>query len=224
MVGGMPSLPLFPLGTVLLPGARLPLQIFEPRYVAMLRDLLDRSEDERCFGVVAIRRGHEVGEDAATDLYAVGCEARIDALAATSSATGPRYPLVATGTRRFSLDGVDTLAGTPYLTAQVTWLAEPGVDDPETAGLVARVTEAHAAYRAALGAAPSAVSAPPRELPYRIVDETILELADRQRVLEAPDLPSRLRAVLAILHRESALIGAFHALPRNPDPGGAALS
>ncbi len=220
----MPSLPLFPLGTVLLPGARLPLQIFEPRYVAMLRDLLERAEDERRFGVVAIRRGHEVGEDSAPDLYGVGCEARIDALAAAASADGPRYPLVATGTRRFSVDALDETAGTPYLTGRVTWLAEAGAQDPETPGLIQRVTQAHAAYRAALGAVPSTVSATPTELPYRVVDETVLELADRQRVLEAPDLPARLRTVLSILRRETALIAQFHALPRDPDPGGAALS
>jgi hypothetical protein len=220
----MPSLPLFPLSTVLLPGARLPLQIFEPRYVAMLRDLLDRPEDERRFGVVAIRRGSEVGEEAATDLYAVGCEARIDALAASSSPQGARYPVVATGTRRFTLDAIDDEAGTPYLTATVTWLAEAGLDDPEVGGLVERVTEAYAAYRAAIGAAPSEITAVMRELPYRIVDETILELPDRQRVLEAPDLSARLRTVLAILLRETALIATFHAVPQNPDPGGAALN
>ena len=63
-----------------------------------------------------------------------------------------------------------------------------------------------------------------RELPYRIADETILELPDRQRILEAPDLPARLRAVIAILRRETALIEQFHAVPQNPDPGGAALN
>ncbi len=220
----MPSLPLFPLATVLLPGARLPLQIFEPRYVALLRDLLEQAEDERRFGVVAIRRGNEVGPGAAGDLYAVGCEARIDALAATTSAEGPRYPMVATGTRRFALEGVDESAGTPYLMGRVRWLAEPGLDDPETPQLLARVRVAHAAYRRALGADPVELIGPPTELPYRVVDGTILELADRQRVLQAPDLPSRLRAVLAIVQRETALIGRFRAVPQNPDPSGAALT
>ena len=60
----MPSLPLFPLGMVLLPGARLPLQLFEPRYLALAQALAERDEAERCFGVVLIRKGHEVGLDA----------------------------------------------------------------------------------------------------------------------------------------------------------------
>ena len=54
-------LPLFPLGTVLVPGLVLPLHIFEPRYRQLVADLEDLPEDEREFGVVAIREGGEVG-------------------------------------------------------------------------------------------------------------------------------------------------------------------
>ncbi|MET7638901.1 LON peptidase substrate-binding domain-containing protein [Streptomyces sp. NPDC005438] len=55
------SLPLFPLNSVLFPGLVLPLTVFEQRYCALMRDLLDIPEDEpRRFGVVAIRDGLEV--------------------------------------------------------------------------------------------------------------------------------------------------------------------
>ena len=54
----MPALPLFPLATVLLPGAPLRLQVFEDRYLALLRDLGELDEPDRVFGVVAIRQGH----------------------------------------------------------------------------------------------------------------------------------------------------------------------
>ncbi|ASW56007.1 LON peptidase substrate-binding domain-containing protein [Plantactinospora sp. KBS50] len=55
-------LPLFPLGTVLFPGLVLPLHIFEQRYRALVRHLLDLPADApREFGVVAIRSGWEVG-------------------------------------------------------------------------------------------------------------------------------------------------------------------
>ena len=58
-------LPLFPLNTVLFPGLVLPLNVFEERYRAMMRDLLKTSEDEpRRFAVVAIRDGHEVAPSA----------------------------------------------------------------------------------------------------------------------------------------------------------------
>ncbi|NLU67600.1 LON peptidase substrate-binding domain-containing protein [Streptomyces sp. HNM0574] len=55
------ALPLFPLNSVLFPGLVLPLNIFEQRYRALMRDLLEIPEDTpRRFGVVAIRDGHEV--------------------------------------------------------------------------------------------------------------------------------------------------------------------
>lgn len=55
----MAVMPMFPLGTVLLPGAILPLHVFEPRYQQLVRDCLDAPEHE--FGVVLIDRGSEVG-------------------------------------------------------------------------------------------------------------------------------------------------------------------
>ena len=58
-------LPLFPLNSVLYPGLVLPLNIFEERYRAMMRELLKTPEDQpRRFAVVAIRDGHEVAPSA----------------------------------------------------------------------------------------------------------------------------------------------------------------
>src|SRR5690348_16816172 len=50
--------PMFPLGTVLFPHSVLPLHVFEPRYRAMMRDVLAADQE---FGVVLIERGSEVG-------------------------------------------------------------------------------------------------------------------------------------------------------------------
>ncbi|MGL5862787.1 MAG: LON peptidase substrate-binding domain-containing protein, partial [Phycicoccus sp.] len=121
---GMASLPLFPLGAVLLPGARMPLQLFEPRYLDLARSLAEEPSEQRCFGVVLIRKGHEVGPDAAADLHGIGCEARVDAMALAEGPFGTVVHLVATGVRRFRLDAVDQDAPTPYLTGTVTWLDE----------------------------------------------------------------------------------------------------
>jgi Lon protease-like protein len=49
----VPTVPLFPLRTVLVPGLVLPLHIFEPRYRLMVRMIADAPEDERGFGIVA---------------------------------------------------------------------------------------------------------------------------------------------------------------------------
>ena len=69
---GSAELPLFPLQTVLFPGGRLPLRIFETRYMDMAKACL---RDGSPFGVCLIREGGEVGEPALPE--AVGCVARI---------------------------------------------------------------------------------------------------------------------------------------------------
>ena len=55
----MPVIPMFPLGSVLLPAMPLQLRIFEPRYLKLLGDLVASDKPE--FGVVLIERGQEVG-------------------------------------------------------------------------------------------------------------------------------------------------------------------
>ena len=56
----MTTLPMFPLGTVVFPGAQLPLRVFEPRYLSLFGDL---SEADSYFGTCLIEKGHEVGGD-----------------------------------------------------------------------------------------------------------------------------------------------------------------
>jgi uncharacterized protein len=65
-------LPLFPLQSVLFPGGRLPLRIFEQRYLDLMKDCL---RDNKPFGICAIRQGKEVGEPAMP--FEVGTLARI---------------------------------------------------------------------------------------------------------------------------------------------------
>src|SRR4051812_13211508 len=109
-----PLIPLFPLGTVLLPGAPLPLRIFEERYRRLMADLLALPPAERHFGVVAIRQGREVGVDGVKALHDVGCMALIVSSQANSDGT---YELEAIGTQRFRLDGLDSEL--PYLRGTV---------------------------------------------------------------------------------------------------------
>jgi uncharacterized protein len=66
------SVPVFPLNTVLFPGAVLPLRIFEVRYIDMAKDCLKNAAP---FGVCLIREGAEVGTPAVPE--PIGCLARI---------------------------------------------------------------------------------------------------------------------------------------------------
>lgn len=101
---------MFPLGTVLLPGAVLPLHIFEPRYRALVRDCLESPDHE--FGVVLIERGFEVGGgDTRSN---VGTIARMMQVAELE---GGRYAVVCIGTRRIKV--VAWLPDDPYPLADV---------------------------------------------------------------------------------------------------------
>ncbi|TQN43383.1 hypothetical protein FHU33_2827 [Blastococcus colisei] len=117
-------IPLFPLGTPLFPGIVLPLQIFEPRYRRLMRDLLTHPEagDRRFFGVVAIRQGWEVERVAPAEaLYDIGCTARVQAV--RPQADGG-FRIVTVGGERFRLLDVVVADDPPYLQAEVEWLGE----------------------------------------------------------------------------------------------------
>ncbi|MBT5331834.1 MAG: ATP-dependent protease La domain-containing protein [Porticoccaceae bacterium] len=67
------ELPLFPLGRAVLPGARLKLQLFEQRYLKLIRKCL---ADEEGFGIVGLKSGGEAVAD--SEFYSAGCRVRID--------------------------------------------------------------------------------------------------------------------------------------------------
>ena len=92
-------LPLFPLNTVLFPGANLQLRIFEPRYKTMLKECLDA---DRRFGVVLIKSGVEAGGPA--EPHPVGTVARIESIGAP---TRSGLPLDLVGERRFRVLSLD---------------------------------------------------------------------------------------------------------------------
>jgi uncharacterized protein len=204
-------LPLFPLGTVLFPGLLLPLHVFEDRYRALVRDLVDAPEEARGFGVVAIREGREVGDGGIRSLHPVGCLAD---LRQVEPHPDGRFDIVATGARRFRIDSVDATSQ-PYLQAEIEYLDEP---DGEAADVLARtVAMLWGAYRQALtGRRPEDTDELPDEpvvLSYLVAAATILDLSDKQRLLEEPDTTSRLRRELAILRREAIVLRLLPSLP-----------
>jgi Lon protease-like protein len=202
---------LFPLGTVLFPGAPLPLRVFEERYRRLVADLLELPEDERHFGVVAIQSGREVGADGIKALHEVGCLAHV---VATHPSADGTFELETIGTRRFRLLEVDE--GAAYLRGSVEWLPEPA-GDAET--LVPIVQERYTRYRRELAALRGAtVEAPdlpddPRLLSYVVAATVLADVRDRQGFLEQHDAAARLTVESRWLHREATLLRLTHAVP-----------
>ncbi|PQO21945.1 ATP-dependent protease [Rhodobacteraceae bacterium WD3A24] len=107
------TIPVFPLsGALLLPRARLPLHIFEPRYLAMLDDALKTSH--RLIGMIQPR---ETPDHRERRLHQIGCAGRVTAFSETEDG---RYMITLSGVSRFRL--AREISGfTPYRRAEVAW-------------------------------------------------------------------------------------------------------
>ena len=118
-------MPMFPLGSVLFPSLVLPLHIFEPRYRALIRDVLDGDGE---FGVCLIERGAEVGGDDVRT--AVGTAAQVHE---AEELPDGRWAVVAVGIRRIRVER--WLPDDPYPRAEVVDLPDPEPSDSEVEGL-----------------------------------------------------------------------------------------
>jgi len=105
------TIPLFPLsGAIVVPRGRLPLNVFEPRYLAMLEDVLKTRE--RLIGMI-----QPVDKKPEGELHAIGCAGRITGF---NEARDGRYMITLTGVSRFRL--LEQVEGfTPYLRGRVDW-------------------------------------------------------------------------------------------------------
>ncbi|TLQ46557.1 LON peptidase substrate-binding domain-containing protein [Streptomyces marianii] len=229
-------LPLFPLNAVLFPGLVLPLNVFEERYRAMMRELLKTDESEpRRFAVVAIRDGREVaptapgmpdqtarpekgpaagfGPDPLQAFHRVGCIA--DAATIRERADGS-FEVLATGTTRVKLLSVD--ASGPFLTAELEEIPE---ESGEGAGMLAEgVLRAFRNYQKRLAGARERSLSTTSELPdepsvvsYLVAAAAVLDTPSKQKLLQAPDTATRLREELKLLRSETAVIRHLPSLP-----------
>lgn len=107
------TIPIFPLpGALLLPRARLPLHIFEPRYLAMLEDSLKTSH--RLIGMVQPLEGSMPGQ---SRLHDIGCAGRVTQFSETEDG---RYMITLAGISRFRVRE-ETTGFSPFRKADVTW-------------------------------------------------------------------------------------------------------
>ena len=191
-------LPLFPLNTVLFPGAALPLQIFEDRYKEMLQDCL--AADSR-FGAVLIKEGVEVGGPAVP--HTTGTMAEI---VQVSDEQRGRFLVSCVGRQRFRIRSIsDEL---PYLSGSVELLAEEA-DQGVTPELTAAVREAVAAYLALVSGLGGGwvrdipVPTEPVSLSYLAAAALQVDTAQKQTLLEEATASSRLRSTLSLLHQST---------------------
>ena len=201
--GGPQRLPMFPLQSVLVPAAPLPLHIFEPRYRALMDDVMNTAEP--AFGVVLIERGSEVGGgDVRTR---VGTLARV---AEAEHLADGRWALVAVGARRIEV--VEWLPDDPYPVAIVIDRTE-GQWDQRSDELLAAVepdVRDALALRAELGdrAVPATVelAGEPSTRAWQLVAIAPIPVIDRQTLLLIDDPASRLLRLRELVAEEAAVL------------------
>jgi hypothetical protein len=215
------TLPLFPLGTVLLPGASLPLHIFEPRYRQMTLDLVTEAVPGRSFGVVATRPGYENGTVIAgaigtPNVHEIGCSAVLNEVRRLPDG---RFDLVTTGDRRFKVLEIDE-SSAPYLVATVDWLPDGDLEEQENRILPMLARAARDAHRHYCATAwrqedweePDA-AAEPATLSHLLATDCLLALEDRQDLLEEVSSAKRLRLIRSLLTREAEILRTLRAVP-----------
>ncbi|MEQ3624664.1 MAG: LON peptidase substrate-binding domain-containing protein [Celeribacter sp.] len=197
------SIPVFPLpGALLLPRARLPLHIFEPRYLAMLDDTLKTSH--RLIGMVQPLQTPEGRENR---LHRIGCAGRVTGFSETEDG---RYMITLSGISRFRMTReVEGFA--PYLKADADWAGfdrdlgriehDPELDRDGFLNLLSRYFAAQE-----LNTDWDSLHEADEELLINSISMLCpFDVEDKQALLEAPDLVTRRETLTTLL--EFALRG-----------------
>lgn len=197
--GDLPEvIPVFPLpGALLLPRGQMPLNIFEPRYLAMVDDAF--RDSHRLIGMIQPQVTHAQSEEKPA-LFRVGCVGRITQLAETGDG---RYILELTGISRFRVvEEIDVL--TTYRQCKVDYF--PFIDD-----FTARKGEGAVDREALLAVLADFLKANNLKVDWEGVESAPNEAlvnalammspygpAEKQAMLEAPDLKTRAEILVAI--------------------------
>jgi Lon protease-like protein len=198
------TIPVFPLpGALLLPRGQMPLNIFEPRYLAMVDDSL--RDGHRLIGMIQPDTAHP-GPEQKPNLYRIGCAGRITQLAETGDG---RYLLQLTGVARFRIEQELSVA-TAYRQCRVTFA-------PFAADLIARKGEEAVDRKHLLETLQAFLkannlnadwqgieSAPNEALVNALAMMSAYGPAEKQAMLEAPDLKTRAEILIAVTEIELA--------------------
>ena len=197
-------IPVFPLaGALLLPRGQMPLNIFEPRYLEMIDDAL--RDGHRLIGMIQPDPAHPGTEDK-PNLFKIGCVGRITQLAETGDG---RYLIQLIGVARFRIEEELNVA-TAYRQCRVSFV--PFADD-----FVARRGEDRVDRKALLAALSAFLKANKLKTDWQGIETAPNEAlvnalammspygaAEKQALLEAPDLKTRADMLVAITEIELA--------------------
>lgn len=198
------SIPVFPLpGALLLPRGQMPLNIFEPRYLEMIDDAFRNGQ--RLIGMIQPDTAHP-GPEGKPNLYRIGCVGRITQLA---EAGDGRYLIQLTGVSRFRIEH-ELAVTTAYRQCQVSYadfaddfVARKGEDEVDRTALLAALGDFLQANN--LKADWEGIENAPNEaLVNALAMMSPYGPAEKQAMLEAPDLKTRAEILVAVTEIELA--------------------
>ena len=203
--GELPELiPVFPLaGALLLPRGQMPLNIFEPRYLAMVDDAF--RDGHRLIGMIQPDVTHSHSENKPA-LFRVGCVGRITQLAESGDG---RYILELTGIARFKVvEEVEVL--TPYRQCKVDYfsyaddfVARKGEEDVNREALI-ETLQAFLKVNNLKVDWEGVESAPNEALVNALAMMSPYGAPEKQAMLEAPDLKTRAEILIAVTEMDLA--------------------
>ena len=197
-------IPVFPLpGALLLPRGQMPLNIFEPRYLAMVDDSL--RDGHRLIGMIQPDATHSRNEERPA-LFRVGCVGRITQLAESGDG---RYILELTGISRFRvIEEISAL--TAYRQCKVDYFpfvddftARKGEDEVDRAALLEALTDFLKANNLQVDWE-GIERAPNEALVNALAMMSPYGVAEKQAMLEAPDLKTRAEILIAVTEMDLA--------------------
>lgn len=197
-------IPVFPLpGALLLPRGQMPLNIFEPRYLEMVDDAL--ASRHRLIGMIQPDNAHPGPEDK-PNLFKIGCVGRITQIAESGDG---RYLMQLTGVARFRIEEELTVQ-TAYRQCRVTYapfaddfVARKGEDKVDRKDLLRALSEFLQANN--LKADWEGIENAPNEaLVNALAMMSPYGSAEKQALLEAPDLKTRAEILVAVTEIELA--------------------
>ncbi|CAN5225791.1 LON peptidase substrate-binding domain-containing protein [soil metagenome] len=194
-------LPVFPLdGAILLPRGQIPLNIFEPRYLNMIDDVM---AGDRLIGMVQTKTGMS-GER--PSLQGVGCVGRVTSFTETSDG---RYLITLSGLCRFAV-GDELSAPTPYRQVRARFapferdLDPPADDEAVDREPLMRALKAYLERKSMAVDWDAAEQAPVEALTNSLAMALPFEALEKQVLLEAATLEERLDTLAALLAIEAA--------------------
>jgi uncharacterized protein len=199
------AIAIFPLpGALLLPRGQMPLNIFEPRYLAMIEDTLRSTH--RIIGMIQPDPAHRGPDQNKPHLFKIGCVGRVTQFAESGDG---RYLIQLTGISRFRIEE-ELPVSTPYRQCRVTYA--PFIND-----FIARKGEEQVNRKALLRALTDFLkannlkadwegieNAPNEALVNALAMMSPYDVAEKQAMLEAPDLKTRAEILVAVTEIELA--------------------